>query len=83
MKNGKPRGPVPSLIGSTLGRPRRVVVGKKSTCKRCGEPIIAGQNCVAIPKLGGAFTSLKRYCDGCYKAILEKTKTDLDRLMEL
>jgi len=33
MKNGKPRGPVPSLIGSTLGTPRRVLVEKKAYVK--------------------------------------------------
>jgi hypothetical protein len=83
MKNGKPKGPVPSLIGSTLGKPRRVPVEKKSTCKRCGAPILAGQNCVAIPQLGGSFSNLKRYCEECFKAILEKTKADLDQLITL
>ena len=83
MKKGKPRGPVPSLIGSTLGTPRRVPVKRKSDCRRCGAPIVAGQNCVAIPQLGGGFTNLGRYCEECFKAILEKTKTDLNELTAL
>jgi len=83
MKTGKPRGPVPSLIGCTLGTPRRVPVEKKSKCKRCNAPILAGHNCIAIPQLGGSFSSLKRYCEECFKAILGKTKTDLEELMYL
>lgn len=83
MKNEKPKGKVPSLIGGTLGKPRRVLVEKKSECKRCKGSIDAGHNCVAIPQLGGSFTNLKRYCEGCFKAIIEKTKADLDELFKL
>jgi hypothetical protein len=83
MKKGKPRGPVPSLIGSTLGTPRRVPVERTSECTRCSVAIAAGRDCVAIPKLGGSFSSLKRYCDDCFKAILEKTEVDLDGLVQL
>ena len=83
MKKGKPRGPVPSLIGSTLGTPRRVPIKKQCDCKRCGAPLVAGQDCVAIPQLGGGFVNLRRYCEECFKAILGKTQSDLDELANL
>lgn len=82
MKNGKPKGRVPSLIGSTLGTPKRVTVEKKSTCKRCGADLVKGTECYAIPQLGGSFANYKRYCDACFKTILEKTKSDLDQFLK-
>ena len=83
MTNGKPKGKVPSLIGSTLGTPRRVLVEKKSKCKRCNEVIRAGQNCAAIPQLGGSFHPLRRYCEECFKGILQKTQDNLDELKKI
>jgi len=80
MKN-KPRGPVPSLIGGTNGRPERVPVKNNGyECSRCHAPFVAGQTCVAIPKLGAAYSSAKRICDDCYKHILQKTCEDLEEL---
>ena len=78
MKNAKPRGKTPSLIGSTLGKPKRLQVEKRSSCKRCHGTIEGGTECYAIPQLGSGFTSYKRYCDNCFGAILEKTQEDLD-----
>ncbi len=81
MKNGKPRGPVPSLIGSTLGTPTPVVIEKKCKCKRCDAVLEKGTKCYAIPQLGGSFVNHRRYCDSCFKTILGKTKSDLDKLI--
>jgi hypothetical protein len=81
MKNGKPKGKVPSLIGSTLGTPRRTVTDGTSKCKRCGGAISKGMECYEIPQLGGSFSNYKRYCDGCFKSILEQTKVHLDALL--
>jgi hypothetical protein len=81
MKNGKPKGKVPSLIGSTLGTPRKMVTDGTSKCKRCDGPISKGTECYEIPQLGGSFSNYKRYCDGCFKSILERTKADLDALL--
>jgi hypothetical protein len=83
MKKSKPKGPTPSLIGSTLGSPKRVLVEKKSECNRCRSSIDAGQNCAAIPQLGGSFSSKRRYCEECFKTILEKTQADLDDLKRI
>ena len=82
-KKAKPRGTVPSLIGSSNGKPKRVDVLRKSECKRCGKDLFKGDNCVEIPKVGGAHTNQKRYCDDCYKAILDKTEKDLNELRSL
>ena len=80
MKKIKPRGPVPSLIGSTNGRPKRVDVLKKSECSRCHTTFAAGQTCVAIPKLGSGYSTAKRVCDECFQGILQKTSEDLDAI---
>ena len=79
-KKPKPKGPVPSLIGSSNGKPKRVEVLRKSECRRCKKELFKGDNCVEIPKVGGAHTNQKRYCDECYKAILDKTEKDLNEL---
>jgi hypothetical protein len=81
MKNNKPRGKTPSLIGSTLGTPRKRIVKGKSHCKRCKVPISKGVECFEIPQLGGSFSNYRRYCDGCFRSILEKTKSDLEALL--
>jgi hypothetical protein len=81
MKSGKPRGKIPSLIGSTLGTPRKTVTDGTSECKRCEERILKGTECFEIPQLGGSFSNYKRYCDPCFKSILERTKADLDALL--
>ncbi len=78
-----PKGPTPSLIGSTLGKPRRDHVLKKSKCKRCSGTIDAGTDCIGIPQLGGSFQPLRRYCEDCYKQILAKTQTDIEALKAL
>ncbi len=80
MKKFKPRGPVPSLIGSTNGRPKRVPVLKKSECSRCHAPFVAGQSCIAIPKLGTAYSTAKRVCDECFQGILQKTSEDFEAM---
>jgi hypothetical protein len=81
MKSGKPRGQTPSLIGSTLGRPRLRLVKAKSHCKRCGATLVKGTECYEIPQLGGTFTNPRPYCDLCFASILEQTRRDLDELL--
>lgn len=76
----KTRGPVPSLIGGTNGRPRRVSVQGKSKCSRCHVPFAVGDTCITIPKLGGAYSNDKRVCNECFQEILKKTSEDLDAI---
>ncbi len=83
MTKKTPKGRVPSLIGGTNGRPVRVDVQRRSECYRCDDEIAAGTSCVAIPKLGGAFTNERRVCDACYQAILKQTSDDLEELRQL
>lgn len=78
MKKLKPKGPTPSLIGSTNGRPRRIDILGKSKCSRCHTALAAGTTCVAIPKLGTGYSCLKRVCDDCFQQILQKTAEDLE-----
>ncbi len=82
MKKNKPRGRTPSLIGGSLGSPRKCIVQKSCACKRCKASIQKGAECYEISQLGGSFSNYKRYCDDCFHSILEKTKTDLDLLFE-
>lgn len=83
MTKKTPKGPIPSLIGGTNGRPVREHVGRRSECYRCEEVILAGTSCVAIPKLGGGFSSKRRVCETCFAAIIQKTSDDLEDLRRL
>lgn len=83
MKKRTPRGPVPSLIGGSNGRPQRVKVGKKSCCSRCHCEFSKGDTCISIPKLGGSFVGRRRVCDECYRGILKKTRVDLNEVSAL
>jgi len=80
----KPRGPTPSLIGGTNGRPKRVPIKNNGyDCSRCHAPFIAGKTCIAIPKLGAAYSNARRVCDDCFKEILDKTSADFEELKAL
>src|SRR3989442_10923388 len=83
MTKKTPKGPIPSLIGSTNGRPRRAEVKRLSYCYRCNDDILAGSNCIEIPKLGAGFASVKRVCETCFEAIMQKTAQDLEQLQTL
>jgi hypothetical protein len=81
MKSAKPKGKTPSLIGSTLGAPRKRLVARESHCKRCNVCIPKDTQCCEIPQLGGTFSNYRPYCDECFLSILEQTKVDLDALL--
>ncbi len=83
MKISNPRGKTPSLIGSSNGRPERLVVERKSECCRCHCDIAAGLVCFGIPKISSSFKSLKRHCKICFIKILEQTQKDLDAVKNL
>lgn len=83
MTKTNPRGPTPSLIGGTNGRPKRVPVTRLSKCYRCDDDLVAGTQCIEIPKLGAAYSSSRRCCDACFALILTKTQTDLAELKVL
>ena len=83
MKKSNPRGPTPSLIGGTNGRPKRVPVTRLSKCYRCGDGLASGTECIEIPKLGTAYSTARRCCDACFKLILTKTESDLAELRVL
>ena len=74
---------MPSLIGGANGRPKRVPVQRQSKCSRCHVPFVAGETCIAIPKLGGAYSTTKRVCDECFERILEKTAEDFEEIRAL
>jgi hypothetical protein len=83
MKNSNPKGPVPSLIGGTNGRPKRAEVKRLSSCYRCHADLIMGTTCVEIPKLGQAYSTVRRVCDACFQLILRKTEGDLAEIRNL
>lgn len=82
MRKAKPRGPTPSLIGGTNGKPKRVRAGKLCECSRCHVTLVKGQECIDIPKLGTGFSASRRVCAECFGDILEKTQSDLDALRQ-
>jgi hypothetical protein len=73
-----PKGRTPSLIGSSNGRPSVVVAQRKCQCTRCSDDILGGTRCFDIPKTGTGFSRKKRYCEDCYRRIIEQTTVDLD-----
>lgn len=77
MASKIPKGKTPSLIGSSNGRPKSVTVERKCKCRRCDGELLAGTTCFDIPKTGGAFSSMRRFCGACYKKVLEQTEKDL------
>lgn len=83
MKNQKPKGKTPSLIGSSNGRPKRVVVERKSECCRCHGEINPGQDCFGIPKAGSGFSTVKRFCKECFRNVLTQTHKDLEETKKL
>ena len=80
MKTIKPRGPVPSLIGGSNGRPKRIQVKRVSKCARCETELLAGTFCIEIPQLAKAYKAPKRICLSCFKNILDKTEQDINEL---
>ena len=76
----KPKGKVPSLIGGSLGTPRRTRVERESPCKRCAVGLPKGQECFEIAQLRSSFAVYRRYCDTCFEAIIAQTQVDLDDL---
>lgn len=83
MSKVKRRGPVPSLIGGSNGRPKRIEVKGPSKCSRCEAALSKGQLCIAIPNLRSSFNNDVRYCDGCFQDVLRKTEEDLEELKKL
>jgi hypothetical protein len=83
MTKTTPKGPTPSLIGGSNGRPKRVEVKKLSNCYRCNESLTKGTMCIEVPKLGGAYSSARRMCDDCFKLMLSKTASDLAEINAL
>jgi hypothetical protein len=83
MTKTTPRGPTPSLIGGTNGRPRLRSVKRKSYCYRCNDEIPSGQTCIEIPKLGTGYASGRPICCECFQLIVEKTAQDLEEVKAL
>jgi hypothetical protein len=72
-----PKGKTPSLIGSSLGRPRSAVAGRSSPCSRCEKYIAMGVKCYDVPQPQKKFASTRRFCASCFRDVLEQTKCDL------
>ena len=73
-----PRGKIPSLIGGTLGRPKRVESGKRTPCSRCHRDILKGATCYDVPQLRKPHESTRRFCQHCFDEILKQTQKDLN-----
>jgi len=74
------KGKTPSLIGGGAGACKFANALKKRTCKRCGEAIPMGTECVEvnIPATMGH----KCYCVNCFKEVLTQTQQDLNNLVD-
>lgn len=77
------KGKTPSLIGASLGRPKAAVAGKRSSCSRCDASVSMGQKCYDVPQPSKPFSSTRRFCKGCFAAVLAQTQQDLAELASL
>lgn len=75
-----PKGKTPSLIGGSNGRPDIVTAKKKCSCSRCEAIIQKDSKCADIPKLRKPFSSSKRFCLECLRAILVQSDNDIRSL---
>lgn len=74
------RGPTPSLITGSSGKPTMVVTKIQRKCSRCLNKIEGGGKCFEIPKVGSGFSTKKTYCKTCFKEVLKQTRIDLEEL---
>ncbi len=78
-----PRGKTPSLIGSSLGRPRKETCGRETPCSRCKKPISKGEDCYDVPQPQKPHSATRRFCADCFVGVLEQSKLDLEKLEAL
>ncbi len=83
MTTKKIKGPIPSLITLSNGKPEKVVIKKKSKCSRCHIEITIEMPCFGIPKSKAGFKSTKRHCKSCFAEILNQSQKDLDEAKNL
>ena len=77
-----PKGPTPSLIGTTLGSCSFVRTGSKGklrTCKRCRCELPRDAACIDI-SIPGTMNHKKPFCLSCFSMILDATQRKLDAL---
>ena len=77
------KGKIPSLIGSSLGRPSKKICGRKTACSRCREGIAKDEDCYDVPQPKKPHSSPRRFCTECFADVLEQTKRDLGNLETL
>lgn len=75
-----PKGKTPSLIGSSLGRPRKKTCGRETPCSRCHERIAKGEDCYDVPQPQKPHSSTRRFCARCFRRVLKQTKRDVAEL---
>ena len=78
-----PKGKTPSLIGSSLGRPRTNRPGCKTKCSRCKAAILKGHLSYVVPQPKKPHSATRRFCAECFEGVLEQTKRDLNELEAL
>ena len=74
------KGKTPSLIGASLGRPRKKTCGRETPCSRCRVGIPKGDDCYDVPQPTKPHSATRRFCAKCFGGVLEQTKRDLDLL---
>ena len=73
-----PKGKTPSLVGASLGRPKKVTCGRRTPCSRCREEILKGATCYDVPQVKKPHAATRRFCEECFGDILEQSRRDLD-----
>lgn len=78
-----PKGKTPSLIGSSLGRPRTDRPGCRTKCTRCEAPVLKGELSYLVPQPKKPHSATRRFCEECFAGVLEQTRQDLEKLEAL
>ena len=78
-----PRGKTPSLIGSSLGRPRADRPGCKTKCSRCEATVLKGELSYLVPQPKKPHSATRRFCADCFAGVLKQTRLDLEGLEAL
>ncbi|PIE22543.1 MAG: hypothetical protein CSA62_11830 [Planctomycetota bacterium] len=78
-----PKGKKPSLIGSSFGRPKKVICGRETPCSLCRTGIPKGEDCYDVPQPKRPHSATRRFCAECFAGVLAQTRQDLEKLEAL
>jgi positive regulator of sigma E activity len=77
-----PKGKVPSMLSVQNGPITFDLAKQKSKCGRCHESIKGGDRCAAMKTSKAGFSTSRRLCIECAKAVIDSTMNDVAKIRE-